>query len=153
MKTARGSLHAIWLGLVLGLLAVSTAAPVRAAASTPYTARPQGPVLTCDGTWHVVATPDDHDSQEFAAVSALSDTDAWAAGAFVAGSPAPQPLFEHWNGRAWREVPGPYVADANMRGIAAMSSADVWAAGVRADVNPQALLLAQNRRIGAGARR
>ena len=39
---------------------------------------------------------------QFAAVSALSPSDVWAAGTLGAGGATSTPLIVHWDGAAWR---------------------------------------------------
>jgi hypothetical protein len=70
-------------------------------------------------------------------VSALSSTDAWAAGYFcMAGcggtSPADETLIAHWDGTAWSQVPSPNPSPhirSRLFSVSADSPADAWAAG------------------------
>ena len=72
------------------------------------------------------------------AVSAISATDAWAAGESggSARAPATRTLIEHWNGRRWTIVPSPNVRAARgvindmLSGISASRRDDVWAVGL-----------------------
>jgi hypothetical protein len=73
--------------------------------------------------------------------TALSGTQAWAAGAYTFGSDTGT-LVESWNGTSWHEpsTPGPglYVA---LLSIAAQSASDVWTVGFRASLtNPRILV-------------
>ncbi|GAC1398097.1 MAG: hypothetical protein NVSMB65_16760 [Chloroflexota bacterium] len=90
-----------------------------------------------DGTrWQVVASPD---ATALEAVAALSAHDIWVAGAIdhLSASPTIQeccrPLVAHQNGRGWTTWPP--ISDRNpntstsLRGVAAVSSRDVWAVG------------------------
>jgi len=62
----------------------------------------------------------------------LSSCNAWAVGHYSNGT-ADQTLVEHWNGSAWKQVasPDPGGADRNntLDGVAAVSSANIWAVG------------------------
>jgi hypothetical protein len=56
------------------------------------------------------------------AVAATSATNAWAVGRTFTKTTM-IPLIEHWNGTAWRQVPGPALpAGAALKGIAAASA-------------------------------
>lgn len=61
---------------------------------------------------------------------AISDTDAWAAGAFT-DTNGDHALLEHWNGSVWSIVAAPAPPGTNDRlfGMSATSSHDVWAVG------------------------
>ncbi len=61
------------------------------------------------------------------AVTAISRDDAWAVG--TAGNI--QPLILHWDGAAWRAVPGPTPdrGTGALRAVAGTSRSDVWAVG------------------------
>jgi hypothetical protein len=60
-------------------------------------------------------------------VDALSAEDAWAVGSLAMG---PAPLTEHWDGKAWREVPAPSPGDYDeLYSIAAIAPDDAWAVG------------------------
>lgn len=47
--------------------------------------------------------------------------------------PPPQPLIEHWDGRAWSiassPLPDPNATDQELRGVVAFATDDVWASG------------------------
>src|SRR5581483_5316224 len=44
--------------------------------------------------------------------------------------PANQPVFEHWNGRQWKSVASPHIANSGaMRSVVGISAKNVWAAG------------------------
>jgi hypothetical protein len=97
---------------------------------------------TCDGTWHVRATPTNHDFQLFHAVSAASAGEAWAVGTYTDfGTPPAQPLMEHWDGSAWTELDGPFLPDGgDLWGVAAFSPTDVWAVGGRSEIPGRTLV-------------
>jgi hypothetical protein len=66
----------------------------------------------------------------FAAVDALSPSDAWAVGHFeAAGFDHPRPLVEHWDGGAWSSVSVPWNQESELLGVAAVSAGDVWMVG------------------------
>jgi hypothetical protein len=76
-----------------------------------------------------------------ASVTALSGTQAWAAGLYVFGSDTGT-LVESWNGASWHEpsTPGPGL-QVGLLGIAAHSASDVWAVGFRASLtHPRTLV-------------
>jgi hypothetical protein len=65
-------------------------------------------------------------------VSAVSATDAWAAGWYLSNSGADEPLIEHWNGTAWTKMKSATPRGAqftNLYGVSAVSPTDAWAAG------------------------
>ncbi|MFB9449467.1 hypothetical protein Dvina_37920 [Dactylosporangium vinaceum] len=76
---------------------------------------------------------------ELVSVSALSDTDVWAAGFSNTSTSShnDRPLIEHWNGTAWTVTPAG-AADIMLRGISADAADDAWAVGESFD--GQALL-------------
>src|SRR5206468_4914110 len=63
-------------------------------------------------------------------VSAASATDVWAAGTYSTPAIA-EPLFEHWDGKAWTVVRPAGVARAanKLVDVSAASGDDVWAVG------------------------
>ncbi len=64
------------------------------------------------------------------ALAVLSDRDVWAVGRqATSGYDAGRPLIEHWNGVAWTEYQLRNVDGLQLKGIAAISSSDVWAVG------------------------
>jgi hypothetical protein len=86
-------------------------------------------------SWSVVPSPALPRGSVLDAVVALSRTDAWAVGSRPASSGASATLVVHWNGSRWSVVPSPNVSteygSANVvRGVAAVSSSDVWAVGM-----------------------
>ena len=71
-------------------------------------------------------------------ISAATDTDAWAAGYEDSPEmPKPNTVIEHWDGSAWSIVPSPSPAPNGnyLRGIAAVSSTEAWAAGFTIDAD------------------
>jgi hypothetical protein len=80
--------------------------------------------------WTVVPSPNGGAiNDQLAAVTAISASDAWAVGWYVAGD-ATLTLVEHWNGTSWTIVPSPHVDTFSvLYGITAVASNDVWAVG------------------------
>jgi hypothetical protein len=72
------------------------------------------------------------------AVAATSAANAWAVGGFFENGPkrsALETLVEHWNGRAWKQVPSPNPADSSdnlLIGVTAAAAANAWAVGFAA---------------------
>jgi hypothetical protein len=65
---------------------------------------------------------------QIAAVTAISPTDAWAAGTDLTNGT----LIEHWDGTSWHIVPSPSLSgdpSFSVTGIAARSATDVYAVG------------------------
>jgi hypothetical protein len=66
------------------------------------------------------------------AVSAVSKTDAWAAGAYENSSGVIVPLMLHWNGTTWTKVKTTAPSSAHsifLYGVSADSATDAWAVG------------------------
>ena len=98
----------------------------------------QSPENQCDSQWRVVKAVDvadqDGDFDALNAVAAVSSTDVWAVGQwerFASKHSYNQPLIEHWNGKSWIRVPSPKprLPIAQLNGVSALSSNDVWAVG------------------------
>lgn len=96
--------------------------------------------------WRRVATPNvggdqenpRGDSNELNAVWAVSETDAWAVGAYTPyeavqarANGEPRPLALHWNGRRWSDVSSGLRSDGGivLLSVSAASADDVWAVG------------------------
>jgi hypothetical protein len=84
-------------------------------------------------TWKVVpgaalpgADPNSSSFNPLTAVTAINSKDVWAVGASNQ-----DPLIEHWDGAAWKVVPGASgpVLFSGLTGISATSASDVWAVG------------------------
>ena len=91
-------------------------------------------ILHWDGsTWAPVASPSPGASQSIlAGVTALSPSDAWAAGWYNVPSGGFRTLVLHWNGARWAQVPSPSpeVVDGSfLSSVSAVSATNVWAAG------------------------
>jgi hypothetical protein len=82
-----------------------------------------------DGTaWSVIRAPAVAGGM-FSSVTGVAGNDVWAVGTQAAGSSV-NTLIEHWNGTSWSVVAGPKVPKGSfLAGVAAVSSADVWAVG------------------------
>ena len=76
----------------------------------------------------------------FNAVSVLSATDVWAAGAASTDGNLGGPLVEHWNGSSWSQsfFPASGLDGARLYDIYAVSSTNVWAVG--SDATNQGLI-------------
>jgi hypothetical protein len=84
-------------------------------------------------TWKKVKspTPSGATLTSLNGVSAVSATDAWAAG-YYDSSGDQLPLTVHWNGTAWKKVTVPAPSGAtsiSLQGVSAVSATDAWAAG------------------------
>ncbi|MDQ1479438.1 MAG: hypothetical protein QOI44_299 [Actinomycetota bacterium] len=80
-------------------------------------------------SWRVVAAPLAGSSSRFEATTALSDSDVWAAGAYIQGG-VDWPLLDHWNGTSWQVLRAPQAGTASrFTSISALSDTDVWAGG------------------------
>ena len=92
-----------------------------------------------DGTsWTIVDSADVPDQSNYlTSVAAAGPDDVWAVGGHrptgdVRGSETAT-LIEHWDGSSWRIVPSPDQAQrAELLGVAALSSGEVWMVGAAA---------------------
>lgn len=79
------------------------------------------------------------------AIDVISSDDAWAAGYdYDISRQVTIPLILHWDGNSWSNVPVPtFENSAELRGIAAVSSNEVYVAGTQPDANgyPYALIM------------
>ncbi len=92
----------------------------------------------CDPAWHAVTSPSPGAGENVLyGVSALSASDVWAAGFFRDASNVSTPLIVHWDGSSWTVVPSPAVPNASneLYAIDALTSSDIWAAGLYMDQN------------------
>lgn len=90
-------------------------------------------------SWQQVAMPTPAGSSEvhLYGVTALSSSDIWAVGSWADFGPGDGlvPLIEHWDGSAWSIVPSPVLPQpvvdhgAQLHGVTAVASDDVWAVG------------------------
>ena len=83
--------------------------------------------------WKQVPSPNVTSANILTGVAAVSATDVWAVGEYFNSIDVGQTLVEHWNGTTWRRVPSPNPGGSSngnfLFGVAAVSSADVWAVG------------------------
>lgn len=64
----------------------------------------------------------------FYGVTALSASSAWAVGGTSPVTATTRPVIMHWNGVAWKNVPGP-AGGGTLLGVAASSARSAWAVG------------------------
>jgi hypothetical protein len=86
----------------------------------------------CDPNWTLVSSPNfDSHGNGLNAVAVISANDVWAVGYYLNDAGTAQTLIEHWNGSTWSVVYSPNSGQgANvLKGVAAVSSSDVWAVG------------------------
>jgi hypothetical protein len=84
--------------------------------------------------WAQVSSPNPGGAQRrdiLDSVTAISGSNAWAAGSFDDGdSASEQVLLLHWNGSSWKPVTGPKVGAANeLFAVGASSASNIWAVG------------------------
>src|SRR5262245_60020116 len=103
-------------GILAGaVLPVAIASPASAAACVAWTG----------------AQPPDSGtvSNVLQSVTVVSSCNAWAVGYQSSGG-SDTILIEHWNGSAWKLVPGPEIgASAELVSVRAVSARDIWAVG------------------------
>ncbi|MFL5735485.1 MAG: S-layer homology domain-containing protein [Chloroflexia bacterium] len=83
--------------------------------------------------WSIVSGPAGAPNSGINAVSAVSADDVWAVGDYIPTLPGPgQTLTAHWDGSSWSLVPSANRGSLSnvLRGVAAVSTNDVWAVGV-----------------------
>jgi hypothetical protein len=86
-------------------------------------------------TWARIPSPDLSPLEALVSVSAVSATDAWAVGTYVADPGDFRTLILHWNGTTWSTVPSPdpspdHSSGLNiLNGVTATSAGSAWAAG------------------------
>jgi hypothetical protein len=76
-------------------------------------------------------------SNTLSAVSAVSETDAWAVGYYTDDATgATNSLILHWDGTGWSQVssPNPSSTSNHLLGVSVVSATDAWAVGVSRDV-------------------
>ncbi len=81
--------------------------------------------------WSIVSSADTSSSDILYAVSGTGSNDVWASGQSGSASSFVT-LIEHWNGSSWSIIPSvnQSLTDTDtLRGLAAISSGDVWAVG------------------------
>jgi hypothetical protein len=81
--------------------------------------------------WTSVPPTGPGDENLLFSVTALSPSNAWAAGWYT-DDDAVFGLIEHWNGASWKQVPSPNPGgdvETDILGIRAASATDIWAVG------------------------
>ncbi|MFI5913323.1 hypothetical protein [Dactylosporangium sp. NPDC051541] len=112
------------------ILPAAAAIVAAAAIAAPSAANAAG----AGTVWSVVQSPNVTSGtfahNELVSVSALSDTDVWAAGFSNTSTSGhnDRPLIEHWNGTTWTVTPAG-TANIMLRGISADAANDAWAVG------------------------
>lgn len=83
-------------------------------------------------TWSLIPSPNaDAAASYLDGVSVVGASDAWAVGRSVIEGIS-RPLIEHWDGTQWSIAPGPRIK-AQLFDVTAVSSTDVWAAGIEGE--------------------
>jgi hypothetical protein len=84
-------------------------------------------------SWTIVSAPPTGENGQLAAVSAVSDADAWAVGSTNAAldGVGAKPLIDNWNGTSWTQVATPATPGntASLAAVSASSATDAWAVG------------------------
>lgn len=126
-------------GLLAAVALATTAAatPGRAQAvasqtvASPTAARQAAATPACRG-WQVVPAKDPGAQQDdFFGLAVLSAKNIWAVGDYTGSNGDFRTLIEHWNGKAWAQVPSPNPgAGSNiLDSVTAVSATDMWAVG------------------------
>lgn len=95
----------------------------------------QQPQTSSGGTclragWNVTPSQNPGILNTFKAVSAVSATDAWAVGNYNPPTSGQEPVAEHFDGHQWTTtVPPASATGADLEGVGARASNDVWAVG------------------------
>jgi hypothetical protein len=79
--------------------------------------------------WSVIPSPNAGITE---AISAISPSDAWTAGAYVGNDSRQHTRTYRWNGNAWMLVPSPNPNrnESSFTSVSAMSASDAWAVGI-----------------------
>jgi hypothetical protein len=85
----------------------------------------------CDGTFHVVASPNGAGNNLLEGNSVIGVNDAWAVGISNDAAASSRTLAEHWNGTSWsiKATANPDTRHNRLFGVSAVSSNNVWAVG------------------------
>src|SRR5215472_2497457 len=127
-------------GSLLDAVAASSPVNAWAVGTTSHQSFPANSTLTerWDGVrWKVVPSPSPGGAGRDAVsvltgVAAISRTSAWAVGYFDASAAvlaSKQAMIMRWDGVSWAQVPSPNLPDSILKGITAVSPANVWAVG------------------------
>ena len=117
---------AIGLGVAVFLTASATTEANRGASPRP-----------CG--WRTVRSADPHPIlyDRFNSIAVVSAREAWAVGDYFTGREGgPHGGFiEHWKGRRWRLAHAPIPPGASLESVSASGARDVWAVGMRSNLN------------------
>jgi hypothetical protein len=99
--------------------------------------------LHWDGTEWSYVPDDQYDRYIFYGVAAVSHNDVWAVGEYPGPNAYQQPLVQHWDGVYWTVVPVPSagIYRNHLFGVAAVSSADIWAVGEYEGTNDNRVII------------
>jgi len=91
-------------------------------------------ILRWNGTsWKRVPGPSPGTGASLAGVAGVTARSAWAVGTTYPNSfGSIETLILGWNGKAWKQVPGPNPGGSPLFGVAAVSAHSSWAVGCRA---------------------
>jgi hypothetical protein len=114
----------LFRSFVLAVCIGSLYRPEAADATCGWLSTPSG---DASGNWNILS-----------GVSAISATDAWAAGAYYKFGQE-RTLTEHWDGTSWTVIPSANPSahkNYRLQSVAAVSSSDVWAVGAGSQSGP-----------------
>ncbi len=103
-------------------------------------------LMRWNGTaWGLVAGPGTAQGGYLFDVAGAAPDDVWAVGSHTTASLGQAARVLHWDGTRWQEVasPGVVSSEYNLQGVVALSAADVWAVGTRAE-NGRTLTLVEH---------
>ena len=141
-----GALAAV---VTIAALAVVGSAALNLAAATTVAAHPRPspsptPTPAPSSGWSITSSPSpDPHANRLNSVAAASGTDVWAVGTAGANT-----LAEHWNGSSWSIMPTPNPVgsgiQAQLLGVTALSSNNVWAVGFSTSLTTDYATLAEH---------
>jgi hypothetical protein len=91
-------------------------------------------------SWSIVPSPNPSESgvgSNLLGVAVGSGSEVWAVGDYDQGDWVMHPLAQHWDGRSWRTVDTPTVADGALLSSVAAGTDRVWAVGWRLEPDDQ----------------
>ncbi len=147
LKTSRTTLFL--LSFCLSLLFASCAAQSSVgASSSPTVAASQTTSPTLCQNWRIVngPTPGNY-YNSLNGVAAISTGAVWAVGSYATSSGPQHTLIEYWDSYRWQTVKSPNPSNAlnaQLFGVAALSSSNVWAVGTYNDRNNAAHALIEH---------
>ena len=151
-----GALAAVVTIGVLGVLGRAALLPMEASAVAAHPRPSPSPTPTATPSptptptpapssgWSIVSSPSpDPYGNQPNSVAAVSGSDVWAV-----GTAGPNALAEHWNGSSWSIVPTPNPSgsgvQAQLLGVTAVTSSNVWAVGFSASLTTDYATLAEH---------